>query len=658
MPKEQDQTLENQDARRLDPFYGLNLFDYDNATLAHLRDVRQQFQRIPDSLNLLGPSYYRLCDEISAKRERLGNARGDYSRKSFIFDSSYVVSAVYLKLREEFISQMTEEEFYNFFKLLLKINNRRAELNSRSSGWGKNPGMPELMGPYKPPTKIGNNTSDTAVNEEYVQPPKWFKGSSRDWRCTLEIQGNFTYLLNGQSSVSWGTIKIKPSIDVGVTLKGCYPDWFSFESNQPPVLAEVKLEMDQDYRDKDMFQSRCDEVTRQVDLLQNLWLIKASRINARLEKIRRTNFQSLSSLPELILYLDSVKDLVLHDYDPNEMTKLPDKDFRDLAIEGSEAITRQIKSYFDIDIHLADSNLLALYLSKKLREAKLGLDTTNIDQVRSFLSLVIDPEADPPAGPDSIGAGGRVTNKRAGYSLRELKPLFSFLGGLEGEHIEYLKETLDYEKEDSSEMLTLFSKLLADSLRYKMGNSGREGIEKALDELRKFGFNWTRLNWQAAFNILSDRLENGNGKQIIEEVIEEIQDTEKVIAEVLPNPLDEWDVIYLQSLSKNQGKLEIVQGKTLAEREAWFDNFARRERIAIPTQPGVVIRTLNDICSRPWQDLAQRYRMEINGDEFYKEKMDRDIRILYFEDRDAKVLGFTTYRKEDVSYRKLPGLRR
>lgn len=594
--------------------------------------------------------------EARSHYSQLGQTESELNEQAAALESSISTTLYYLEFSRELEQYGADpESIFVVFGACLRVNTKIHEQ------------MRKKRLPKNTSGKIVSAVSSVAESifaQEFnkLTIPSWFKGGKRDWDAFLYIRLTFRNYFRDKG------IGIEEDLKLGYTAAGCYPDWYTDSLGLPLDREVVEREMAEDRTDLEKLVSQLKIIHNKKVYLDQLIYEKGKKVESWIDEADLSLQQKVGDLPTLLVRL-AARDAL---FKRRGLTREEAE-----VIKRQEGIKRPVEDilnpvayeirYFSRNTSISlSSEFVALWFTERLRAA--GLISSVNDPLSSETAHLITQTLVSTEEGKCFWRGMRdIDKKKYDLFIYTLRPL---LLSLSSETASFI---LEFAQEARGASIEHFIWALADAIEQhkedifaKAQNGQVNGLAPCFDDLSKFTARWLTKNWQWAYNLLLSQLKPSVPIEIeqnlaigVPEVSENvgdyqvIEDIEKEVVEMQKGPLEGWRIYYLQNLRNPDRKYWTeIKGETVAQREKALEEYIRENGVSCTVKPATIIRVLESIVTTPGSIEHVRMRLEA-GDEVYKKRKRRNMRILYRVDQVEKVLLFNLYKKEDMSYRKL-----
>ena len=621
----------------------LHLSRYKGAELVSLRtnaSIASKFEKHRDNIQ---SSIDKLAIEKNNRINRLRQTSVDLLEESDSGISSITCGYVYLKMRDE-LPELPAEDFIELFKKCLAINTsvikNAQDKDSQTSLINLISTVKSHQAPMDDRTFLESTLSKMAG-----YPPKWFKGSEKDWRNFIANHSNFLIYLHHdlmQNAIlhpnSLNDL-IKTNDLSGSTSDGGYPDWLLESNDTLPTRQEVEKELLDDKEQHIKVSAGIEATNKQVRYLEDTFSEKIKKAYTRLDELANNQFAGFQTFADHILLLKAI-------------SRDPDLSSNRIAQDAIQRFTRH-KNF------AVTPEPIALYIERQLRTGSIVensqslIDDNFIGVLTSLLEHIQTTREKESSETDFLNL--RTTNKKAFDALNHrLKP---FLETLSSDELSFLKEMIAESKGMPVEsFIWELASCISDC--FKHTDSGKLSKRQLgeLHYLSRFTASFINNHWKWAFEQIQQALTDQKTHDQQQEDDGSYQDPHQLqieidhdIYEVMQGNLKDWRIFYTDNRSLDINHLSEIGGTSLVEREKELQEFLLNEGLSSQIKTGSIIRALEWIVGNPKEIEQLRMTKEISGEKFKKIKRG-SLRIFYILDEVQKTIIFFTHQKKAWSY--------
>lgn len=619
----------------------LHLFRYKGHQEEKLSKNYLTALEVNQRLDQTSASIHKLDMQASARIDRLKQSAIEQRDALKGIRSSITCGTVFLKMREE-LSELTSQEFMDFFKMSLKVN---TQLTQDAYSELKESSLLKLIAAKNRKSGPRAFSNLTAIMENvFDNPPAWFKGNKQSYKMFALRHINFGFYLDRDyfqdvlNGFARGSAFVQTAINAsktnmyGATIQGEFPDWFLEKNEAMPTDEEVKKELEDDIEQETMIKAGMQKIGDQGNYLTNSIVQKSEKANTHLLTLVRERFADFQTFADLVLGLKV--------FSPQH---------------HSEQFNEMIRRFTDNKNLVSSPEPLALYIERKLREGKVINSSQEIID-NNFINLFTDAidhikMQDQAASPTKFQLL-RQNNKRTFNTLNyEIRP---FLELLSTDELSFLKDLLN---ESSDLPIESFIFDIASLVSSRFQNIKIADLTNsqlgAVSYLKKFTTSFLKNHASWLYEQIQSDLQQKPPS--IEEDIRlppddlqnEIDDATDYLAQ---GNLKGWNVFYSQNKTTDPENLISIQGESLEERDEHLREYFLHEGISANIKSSSIIRAIEWVVGVP-EEIEQLRMTKQIGEEKFKKLKRGNLRIFYIVAPAQKTIIFFTHQKKAWSYR-------
>ncbi len=631
------------------PFLIIDLFPRSGAGFVEMKEDARRGETFHREQLESQTSLTRVVEQLKIKKERIDDARLDWSEEIKMLDYSRTCSVAYRNMHIELTQKgLNDEQIMSFYLSCLSVN---TEFYQKGEGVGKKNGdiKRQSVGESRYPEFLNIIRQKIGVKK----PPEWFHSrDSSTWVSFVFEHASFMYYLNPDLIAKYnaGGIPKREFIDIlHITEIGAYPDWLSDYEGRVVPLDVVENELARDTAEKDVLVKQMGEAKTRIITLSDICAKKIIKSDIWLVQRLNSLFPQIDTLPRLIAYLYATQGLTTLVCHPVSSTYKELCKAKESGVNTPERMrANSIYKYLIEDNRLVSSEILSVWIEKLLFSKKIigNSDRVLSQSVKSATNLLLEDMqlSNETTQKDLLAVKGQ--DKSIYNALQHhIRPLLSRLNSNE---IVFLQE---YISDSTCRMYSDFIKILGDftslSLNRDEGNS-------ELKNIAKFAGSWLLRDWEMLFKSM---LQDPEKKQELEEIEvddpdswkEDIKEYQKLADEVEGNNLNGWKIYYSEKYTLDIENCVVIAGETLQEREESLTDFIMDNQIPYSIPMGSIVRALNQIPLLPVKDEWVMMKESFDGVSFRKTKR-AGMRIFWVRDLDARNIFFFLHKKNDYRY--------
>lgn len=572
---------------------------------------------------------------LRSKQVKIMEASTETSRNLNAINSSQTISEVYLKMLDDFGSNIDPIEFRTFFIECLNLNNQQTERFAKVSGQ-ENARIAFLASKGKVPDQI----VDIVKKIDEKTAPVWFRGNNIEWKNFFRACAAFPqYLrlgkpLHPENLPEWFRKKREekgnPLKYLGNTYPDQYPDWLFEWRNELPDPNVVKKEIEEDENEREMvkeifegFQFREERV--RVDH------------NSRLRKgisyfeLWRRKLERSTSLIDFMIYLGATAGV--YEYPGVDGSNSEGDNVYQKPLSPQESKKRAIGEY--LDIHRFDRDVVALWLEGKMKDRDIHSVLNWFSQIRTQEELY------------TLKSKDKKLHDTIKYSFG---PFFASLSSEEREYI------LELSGLDQSTSQILFD--IAEIFSTHLQNGMLASYQKLENEIGQTANKWIlrfedpvfRQKIMAAVGseYAKTSYRDNNTEQAMAEADQLSEEVEKEKKVLHDSSLISWNRYWIRDYNR-EGKSTAIEGETIEEIIDNLDVLFESNGEAYSIKTSSIVNALEWFIGVPEKIKALWMKEEIDGVSYYKIKRGA-IRIFCTLNPENKSIHFFTYQKKGMSY--------
>lgn len=336
----------------------------------------------------------RYYDGIDEKIHRLESSVESTRARLTQIRSSMTIDAAYLKIADEFKEQFTPTQIRDIFLQALKLNDELSADKITSVDHEENKKRVFLRQSHW--KKLDADGKRRFMEQKGVIAPAWYKGTKADWYTLVINHGHFAVITNKerilrtvQTPVGLYNIYDEEA-DLGNTVKGGVPDWFSDFDIELPTRDQVEDEYKEDEEEKAVYVDLLAKSSLQAARLRKVVNQKFYRTMVFVENDRRQLEAGSDDIFKALLYLDVNK--TTNEYpDYDDFDNLSAGEF-DKSVILSEQATKRATEGFADRLHKTPE-VVALWVEDVLSDGKVPVETPAIRNIFEFIAQSPTQEA-------------------------------------------------------------------------------------------------------------------------------------------------------------------------------------------------------------------------------------------------------------------------
>ncbi len=593
-----------------------------------------------------------LKKDITKRKDELDNSTNELIEKLNAIESSAAIGAFYLKLVAELEeSGVNTTDSLSCFKYLLDINNRyyiQTKQESLKLSRDADRAKAVMFG------RASGQKYWALIDSRLSDPPHWFSGTKGHWRTFIFEHAALTNYLDPKYDPKGHRTAEEVQNSIGYTSENSYPDWLEdLDKGEIPNKDIVTLELTHDLIEKAATKNQIAAAKNQRSQLNAIFQTEWGKSAAHLEVSKRSLFTQINSLPELLCALHAQENFMARNCSIEEILRVGIEELNDPGIPPEKLREQLIRTFVSEKAGLAHPELVALWLEKKFKEARILLSCSDLlslevaEQLIAMLEKRVDP-ANLPIVLDTLRSKDQNRFRSLFYSIN---PLASLLSDSDQQFAQEIIQTgID---QPIPTFITDLSQLLSEAARSQTITPAGL-LAKVSEDLNRYSSSWLRNHWQEAYQVLAAKLEPSEEETSFQftAIEAEIAEIENIGHQISQGNLGDWTILYSKDGKFKLNRLMEITGSSLDERETNFEQVVRTHKIPCSVPPASIIRWFDSRVIAPPDIEWTQWGIYLDRTRYKKDRHGR-TRFIYQINPEAKVIKFHNYFKKSKSYKKL-----